>query len=458
MKEILLSKSFVGSWGFSSEKNIPHEIINRFKSDSGEIYIYVPPYGGYSSASHKVEYLLITGDWHDSATEVLYLVKDLTLLHRGGKDARNYPSEREKLKKTLDSADVRYGGTLLTEIPMTAEGDGVEQAAYFATFRAGSVRKPKKPLFLSWAAGDGEHTAGRDVYALKSGYKYQRQYGFIREGTGDYATVSAIIENGDLWEDAGLNKLELPEAAPQNPAGAGTPGHVNFLNLIHKERDETVFTNLLYEAFGIPGLFADFAEEVLKVPGAKGDGRWSVSKEVTTTPDGKAGAAKKAAETAGGGPAARGAKGRIDLLAEGEKSVIVIENKIDSGLHGADAAGRTQLTTYIEYAERDLLRGREGYYFLLHPDYNDVNIAGTDRERGSEFGKVAYSEIRDFMRRHRGDLEAAFGGETARDFLEGLDALSLSQTEESKRREKETEREIRRRFIGAIRRAGKADI
>ncbi len=451
MKEILLSKSFVGSFG-DSEENIPHEIINRFRADNGEIYIYVPPYGGYDSKKHNdVEHLIITGARHNTNNkiEVLYLAKDLKrthLLHNGGRDARNYPEEWAKLKNRLDSDKVSYGGALLTEIPMISEGDGIEGAAYFATFKVETLLKPRKKMFLSLNAGGEEHTPECDVYALNHSYKF-RQYGFIAEDNEDYATVSAIIKNGELWCDAGLERIDISKLNPQNTTVKGTPGRVNFLKLIHKESDETVFTNLFYEAFNrVPGLFADFAKEVLDVHGAGDDSYKFVRKEVATTADG----GKESARNTGGG-----AKGRIDLLAEGEKSVIVIENKIDSALNGIDREkGISQLTTYIEYVEK-LLNGRKGYYFLLHPDYNDVDIEDSDRQRGKDFKKIAYSEIYGFMTKRKHDLEAAFGKENAEDFLEGLSALTLKPEEKRKEEEKELKEEIERRFIGAIGRAKK---
>ena len=41
-KEILLNVMYTGSW---LDENIGHEIINLFRSDNGQNYIYVLPWG-----------------------------------------------------------------------------------------------------------------------------------------------------------------------------------------------------------------------------------------------------------------------------------------------------------------------------------------------------------------------------------------------------------------------------
>ena len=383
--EIMLNKSFVGSWGVANDENIPHEIINLFRSDNKKIYIYVPPYGGFSTKEHpQVEYILLTGSWNNNMTEVFYVVKGLTLLHKGGKKATK--AERARLVKYINEKEITYGGKPLHEIKM-AESE--EEIVFYMTFEAESVIKPQKPLFLSWEKGSDLHTDKKDVYELTDKrYKYQRQIGYIP--SADYDLVKKIIES-DLW-DTSNDVIQSVQ-----PVSGQKVQHSNFLQLIHKEYDETIFTNLLYEFFKrTPKLMDAFAEEVL---GIAGESNFTIKEEVTT----------------------KDGKGRIDLLMSNENFVIVIENKINSGLNGIDKHNRlSQLTTYIEFVEKELLNGRSGKYFIFEPNYNDIDIERFDQKRGKEFKKIQYSKLYKFFAEHKNDLSSSSFGQYAEDFINAL--------------------------------------
>lgn len=251
----------------------------------------MPPYGGYATKDRNVKYLLITGDWKDKTTEILYLAKGLTLLHNGGKEAT--AEERKKLTEYIKDKEIKYGGKFLHEIPM-AEKE--EEIVFYLTFQADTLKKSKKKMYLSWNPGEETHTKDRDVFALEESYNYQRQIGYINEKSCDYQKVCGIIEDDSFWGSADTEKIEIKEN-DENPQE-----HMNFLKLVHKEYDETVFTNLFFEFFNNapPSLFKAFAKDVLKIENAENDTYEKIEKEVTTEDK----------------------KGRIDLFAEGKENVI----------------------------------------------------------------------------------------------------------------------------------------
>ena len=383
MGEIMLNKSFIGSWGQDNADNIPHEIINMFQSDNRELFIYVPPYGGYEPNGHpKIDYILLTGSWNQKTTEVFYVLKGLTRLHSGGKKATS--EDREKQIKLIKEKDIRYGGKYLHEIKMSAQEEAI---TFYMTFQAQSMQKPKKKLFLSWNKEASVHTEQKDVYALPSDYLYFRQYGYLPPE--DAVIVSEIIQNNELWEDA-----QVQPVSKQTGAQAEL---MTWVKLAHKEYDETVYTNLFYEFFNAcPPLFTKFARDVLNVETKE---PFIVRKEVTTT-DGK---------------------GRLDLLAENSHFVIAIENKLQSGLHGIDKHNKlSQLTTYINFIEQDILKGRQGYYFLFEPDYNDIDIASFDSQRGLEWQKCQYSTIYQFISENKQLLQESCLSQYADDFINAI--------------------------------------
>lgn len=51
---ILLNKSFTGEWLQRHENNIAHEIINFFKADDGNVYIYIMPPMARMSATPRI--------------------------------------------------------------------------------------------------------------------------------------------------------------------------------------------------------------------------------------------------------------------------------------------------------------------------------------------------------------------------------------------------------------------
>ena len=382
MGQIMLNKSFIGSWGQENMDNIPHEIINMFRSDNGELYIYVPPYGGYNVQEHPdVDCILLTGSWNQNATEVLYVVRGLTRLHAGGKKATE--QDREKQRALIKKENIRYGGTYLHDIKMAAEEETI---SFYLTFHAEVMQKPRKKLFLSWNGDSEIHTEHKDVFSLPSDYKYQRQYGYV--SAADAQIVNDIIQNVNLWEDVQIQ--------PIGKSSAQQTESMNMVKLIHKTYDETIYTNLFYEFFNAyPHVFTKFVREVLGVPTNES---FSVSKEVSTADK----------------------KGRLDLLAVSENYVIAIENKLQSGLNGIDKhCHLSQLTTYCKDLEGKFDK-EKCHFFLFEPDYNDIDIAQFDPQAANQWKKRRYSVIYKFMNENRELLLQGVLGKYADDFIEAL--------------------------------------
>lgn len=360
----MLNKSFIGSWGQESLDNIPHEIINMFRSDNGQLYIYVPPYGGYDIKQHPdVDYILLTSSWNRNTTEVLYVIKGLTRLHNGGKKAT--PEDKAQLAEYIKRNNIRYGGKYLHEIKMAAQEEAI---TFYMTFHAETIQKPKRKLFLTWNNEPEIHNEKKDLFVLPSNYNYQRLFGYLPPE--DSIIANAIIQDSTLWDDVQISPVSTQSAIQQEP--------MNMVKLMHKVYDENVYTSLFYEFFNAcPKLFTKFSQDIL---GIQTDETFIIKKEITTADK----------------------KGRLDLLAEGPHSVIAIENKLQSGLHGIDKHHKlSQLTTYINFIEKDILNGRNGYYFLFEPDYNNIDIAFFDSQRGLEWKKCQYSRIHKFMQENR---------------------------------------------------------
>ena len=100
--EILLILLFAGEW---LDKNIGHEIINMFRADDGDNYIYVNPYGTFQkSHSGKIKKILL-GRYLKGRNMVKIIAKDDDLEELVDVSS---PTRESQLKSC---ENITYGGT-----------------------------------------------------------------------------------------------------------------------------------------------------------------------------------------------------------------------------------------------------------------------------------------------------------------------------------------------------------
>lgn len=95
--------------------------------------------------------------------------------------------------------------------------------------------------------------------------------------------------------------------------------------------------------------------------------------------------------------------GIIDLFAENKDNVVIIENKINSGLNGihlVDGKKESQLSTYYnKYKDKNLL------CFIMCPDFKvpelKKEIEEVDKEMCNVYEFIPYSKIRDFLKKEK---------------------------------------------------------
>ena len=72
-EEVLIVKMYVGEF---NNENIGHEIINFFKTDNNEEYIYVPAYGGMRAGHYeKINYIIFTTGLENNRVKVLAMAE-----------------------------------------------------------------------------------------------------------------------------------------------------------------------------------------------------------------------------------------------------------------------------------------------------------------------------------------------------------------------------------------------
>ena len=108
-------------------------------------------------------------------------------------------------------------------------------------------------------------------------------------------------------------------------------------------------------------------------------------------------------EADGWNHARRPGGGRIDLLIKDKDNIIVIENKIKSGINtkSSDAKDMTQLDRYVNFIEsiieesksKTKCQGPKPYYFILTPNYNVPDASRLN----DKFRIVTYKDLYDFL-------------------------------------------------------------
>ena len=243
-KEILLNIMYTGK--YLTDGNIGHEVINLFKDDKKQNYIYILPVG-------------TIGEIHDDKVEVILLVKRcnaclLEILAKA-EGLKKIGTKKDEQKQYIENEDIRYGHVLLPEI---FEGN-VENGNY-VTFRAENVIKAAQPIFITTdeilSKAKGYYFVGDIKFPLR-----QKGYVSDKKHAETYKILQGIIKEKTNWGEE-TKTLEDYEDFLQNKRNAAEH---DFISIIKKDYDELVFSNLFQYIFSsCPEGFNLFVKEVLQ--------------------------------------------------------------------------------------------------------------------------------------------------------------------------------------------------
>lgn len=375
---IILTRMYVGKY---LEENIGHEVINLFRSDNGNNYVYINEDGRINPKyNDAVRAVLLVKYVENGVMEVIAKAEDLEqVLYKTG----NIDEEAKTQIDYVDKNRVFYGG-----VPVYSVHNDTIAEKLVITFKSNKVRLVKKPFYL---IEDYDKTYSYESYKLLPEKHFSKQslkmYYTPTDFPEDYRLFEEMLGDDSLWEKENTTEpIDINEFSDSyNRKG--------FLNIIRKEHDELVFSNMLAYFFEENrSVFVDFTREVLKIP--------SLSKNFKII---------------------RESENNIDLWIEDEKNVIVIENKIKSKINGEQKDPYTnkiksQLKKYYEHSinrrpEKNI------YYFIFSPNYNFINL---DKYQAGEYYKlINYSQIYDFFYRNAGKmLHVSY-------FIEFIDAIEM---------------------------------
>lgn len=420
MPLIITNRMYCGGYLLEGE-NIGHEVINVYKDDTGDHYIYINDDGKVNKECGKHEniVILLTRYFSKRTYQIIAKAKVESVV---------YNEEGLGLLK--------YGGKELRSIYKNNTYHGIKQNpedTIYATYKVKEFRRPKNSLYITDDKNIAASTGGC-VYFIytENGFSKQSQKQYFEPcGKDDctcvenpckkmqctekdcckkkcsYNDLHELISNDALWE-------ELDDSQEVKPPTEEIRRSDNFMSIIKKADNELSWSNLLAYIFeSNKDVFCDFVKQ-----------QWGIELKNNFT--------------------LLREKNNIDMLIFDNDNVIVIENKIKSGINGITGKKNnneivSQLSAYYKIIENDF-KGHNRHFIILMPNYKVINL---DKfEHGKDYKTLKYGDIKSYYENEKNKNKM----EGVKYFNEFLDAIE----KQSRECDNELEREMERRFRNAI--------
>ena len=367
-KEIVLNLMYNGRY-LKDDNNIGYEIINLYKSDSDENYIYLLPYGFYNKKHTDIETILLVRKLDN--LPVLEILGKAT-----GLEKVYIPGSKENIAKQKQLAStISYGGVSIKDI--FRESNYQET---FISFKARSVVRPAKKLYIGYSREieEDKHQLPTDgdmvtIHTVGLPKQAQKQYFHISDDPLNYETLYKIIEEQNNWCDGdSVKKLHINKSLEDKLKQ-------NFFDICGIADRELAFSNILgHFITKYPELMVEFG----KGKGIDIDLYDGKSLEVI-----------------------RESESNIDLLIKTQSHIIVVENKIRSGINGMDERediAFSQLDKYYNYIQEEYVEkgdSRKTLFVVLRPDYSNVDLLKYQATLPSQetYYDLKYSELYKFL-------------------------------------------------------------
>ena len=358
MKEILLNRMYVGKF---LENNIGHEVINLFRDDNGSNFIYVNPHGKLAKKHSEIEYILLVRGINAKTVEIIAKAVGLTPVLNNALP-RNTANKRQR--EYIRSNKVTYDGVLLYDVYYQNESQNKDSTVYIS-YKAEKIIYPKHKIYLT--TDSKSNFTEKSFILQKTTFPKQSLHWTYSIGTKAYKVISSVILNDSLWENKNTTQ-RLSEISQVSRSK-----DFNFLKLIRKEYDELCYSNMFhYFLSDDEHLFSKFMSGIL---GLKTKGKHSIQRETE----------------------------HIDLLIQDDINIVVIENKIKSGINGLrhDIYGdliQSQLLDYHKYADEHA-KNRKKSFYIFAPDYNRIDLR--NYEKSEDYKVINYSVLLDLFSKYK---------------------------------------------------------
>lgn len=388
--------------------NIGHEVINLFKCDNGNHYIYAMSAGDYDTKRHfntikkvilvrnvdeyKVEVLGIA----DIAEEVFasqipepskYISLPSTSELRNGfmncknpdgsdKDAKTlrrietYKKVHEQQIEYIDKNTITYDGVKLYDLYVKNNTANIGHSIYI-TFKVANFRRPKELIYLCDNRYENKENNSH-CFILKERARMCGASVATYEALDD-PEIQRLI-NSPYWEE----KDNSPKVDTKNINVKST----SLLNIIKKNNDEITYSNWI-------AYYLKNDKELLKQFIIHFTNQESSFENIEVI---------------------RESKNNIDIYYEDSQSIYVFENKIKSSINGTqkkegiteEEKEFSQLEKYYIFAEKEAEKStpkKKTGYFILLPNYAYKDISKLNKySKFEEYKIIRYSQLLDFFK------------------------------------------------------------
>ena len=372
---IIIERMYAGKY---IEDNIGHEIINTFKTDNGENYIYISPWGVINSLYKNTKYVLLVRLIDQHCFEVLGYAGKLSLLL--SEDALKANNQRkagiidsQKQTELIQDNLIQYGGVRINDL-LTEQDNTV-----FVTFKANEYRQVKAGHKL-YIVDSIDSTTAQCVYIPDTNFSKQSLHMYFdkKAKTEQFNTLNQMIENAEYWEPDNTSETIIPNEAQNDSNG--------ILEIIGKTDDELAHSNwIAFYLRNDKALMRAFITDLLGICDINSN--LKIIREYHN----------------------------IDLWMENKDHIIVIENKIKSGINGVNQDRhditkekvQSQLSKYIKFAEKEdeeSEQNREKHFYILLPDYSYKDEDLRPYLYSEQYTIIRYSALLDFFDSHDCEL------------------------------------------------------
>lgn len=397
-KKILVNTVYNGKYGVD-KNNLPHELINFFRTDNKEFYVYITPYGLLNREFFEgLETILFVNSVGNNRVEVVAMAEvggigqgdNFDEFYAISSDStKKHPMEKKKKKgyiyyKDEHAGKITYGEKPLAEIhEKNAKDNGV-----YVTLKVKSIRLPQKAIYITTKAGvqdalfiDGFGDTGKVV-----GQSMIKCYD-ERKDADIYSSLLKKIVEGKEW-------LEPEDTPTFAEAKDKIFEENNFFKITRQQNNEVMFSNMFFYLFSkYPELLKRFAKKVLEESIRKDPNKDDVvvidlSDIVLVERE----------------------KNRMDLRIIDDAYYIIIENKIKSAINGMEKDEEkedfkkengkyiSQLSKYYQEAEdqnKNDGKPRTILGFVFMPNYNPIKLE--NYYLGEKYVAVSYRDIYEFF-------------------------------------------------------------
>ena len=297
----------------------------------------------------------------------LLIYKQVAYIEKTFKNNKEEHIKQYELQvKYIDENNITFGGVKPYKIYENNEGNN---ESIYITFKANTVRKDLNPIYITTDKNNSNCHFMEDVKYFPS----QSPKMYIQEETKAFEVLENIINDKTLWE----SKNTTPKVQEIiDKIKDDKNNEYNFINIIKKENDELVFSNLFKYIFDSnPNAFSKFVKEVLEIKDFSNN--FMVLRE----------------------------KANIDLLILDKNNAIVIENKIKSSINGicerhdiGSELIQSQLKKYKDFVEKNY-DDKDKHYFIFAPNYNHISLR--NYKCGKNYKLIEFSKIFDFFDKNK---------------------------------------------------------